>query len=712
MGIASSESTTLDETSLASPASDLQSTNADAVSLILKQAGRGADEVAALATLDDADRAAETQFTGEPPTITSLFGNARAAEFYAGRFNPPPQVTKVMADSLEYLMRRKKEGTLLDHAKMLFHDDTIDGLAKLGFFGLAIPEAYGGSGAQLGHLGPLLRALTFIHPDMAVMFEVHNFLGPVTPILDFGTEEQKQYYLPKMATGELLGSFALTEPGVGADPSRLSVTATRDGDKYILNGVKWPITNVIYGGLCVLVLKLKQEGLKPGRDSAMILLEVPKQDTAHFKMKRNDLVAFDYLWNARFRLIDFEVPANTLLGPPGKGLAQAFSSLAKGRGGICVNSAAKIFKLLAHIILDPNANRSNANRSNATDSNATDANATDSEGNSQGGWTGFRSTFGKPIGEAPRIQTWIGRATCHALASRVLGDLCFRLGANGVRDETQGMIAKVYATKALLQTAINSYQIQGGRSVHSDERRARIRSGSQPADVADRSLIENYIGENMHEFTIATVYEGPNPVLSDVGAPNAMTRGIRATYLEPIGIAEVAGRFGLGAKARFGMFIADTMIGSFNPAVGSLDGVDNLFAEKRTLIQKALRRNRVIGRRILWIIARFQKSFMDQSFLLGDEGGLFDQLCFSVASLVYALSMEEFNTEMLCVGRALDAEADEALRRKSNSHKLQSQWAEVGRYMLDSRSKLHQELIADIEVSDIPLDPRFIDRYI
>ena len=81
-------------------------------------------------------------------------------------------------------------------------------------------------------------------------------------------------------------------------------------------------------------------------------------------------------------------------------------------------------------------------------------------------------TFGKPIGDAPRIQTWIGRATCHALASRVLGDLCFRLAANGIRDETQGMIAKVYSTKALLQTAINVYQIQGGRSVHSDERRA------------------------------------------------------------------------------------------------------------------------------------------------------------------------------------------------------------------------------------------------
>ena len=113
---------------------------------------------------------------------------------------------------------------------MVFRHDVIEGLSKIGFFGLAIPSAYGGSGAKLGDLGPLLRALTFIHPDLAVLFEVHNFLGPVTPLLDFGTEEQKQHYLPKMAKGELLGSFALTEPGVGADPSRLSMTATLQGD--------------------------------------------------------------------------------------------------------------------------------------------------------------------------------------------------------------------------------------------------------------------------------------------------------------------------------------------------------------------------------------------------------------------------------------------------------------------------------------------------
>ena len=669
----------------------------DAISLILKQAGKTADEVAALATLDDADRSAENQFSGEAPTLSSLFGNAKAVEFDAGRFRPSPDVAHTMAASLEFLLKRKAAGTLLDHEKMLIHADTLSGLAQIGFFGLAIPTQYEGKGAKLGDLGPLLRALTAVHPDLAILFEVHNFLGPVTPLLDFGTEAQKREYLPRMARGELLGSFALTEPGAGADPSQLSMTARREADKYFVSGVKWPITNVNYGGLCVLVLKIDGQDLPKGRDSGMLLFEVPREDNAHFRMIRNRLSAFDYLWNARFRLTDMEVPADRLLGLPGKGLAQAFSSLAKGRGGICVNSAAKIFRLLAQVILDPSQ---------------TEDSGGPTRRNTPGGWMSFRSTFGKPLSEAPRIQSWIGRAASHALASRVLGDVCFRLAANGVRDEVMGMIAKVYATKALLRTAINVYQIQGGRSVHCDERRQAIRQGGEGSLAEAGPLIENYIGENMHEFTIATVYEGPNPVLADVGAPNAMTRGIRTKYLEPIGMAEVNGQFGWLVKARFGWFLVRTVLSSLNPWTGSLVGLQNVFPEKERMIQRALRRNRILGRRILIIIARHQQNFIDQSFLLGDEGGIFDQLCSSVASLVYAITLSASNPEYLQIAQALDQEAELRLKGIHESAALQHAWSEIGKTLMNSESALFADLISEIEISDIPLDPRFIDRFI
>ncbi len=669
----------------------------DALSLILAQAGKSAEEIASLSTLDDADRLAERQFSGEAPTLATLFGSGKVAELDAGYFNPSPEVAAVMGKSMEFLLQRKKGGTLLDHERMLFRQDVIEGLAKLGFFGLAIPKQYGGSGAKLGDLGPLLRALTLIHPDLAVMFEVHNFLGPVTPLLDFGTEEQKSYYLPRMARGELLGSFALTEPGVGADPSRLSLKARRDGDQYLVSGVKWPITNVIYGGICILVLKLEGDGVTKGRDSAMMVLEVPKTDTPNFRMIRNRLTSFDYLWNARFRMMDYPIPASCLLGPPGKGLAQAFSSLAKGRGGICVNSAAKIFRLLAQLIQDPLASENTSETQRST---------------KHGGWISFRSTFGKPIGESPRIQAWMGRAVCHALASRVLGDICFRLAANGVRDETMGMIAKVYATKALLQTAIHSYQIQGGRSVHVDEKRYAERHAEDRKQGSHEKWIENYIGENMHEFTIATVYEGPNPVLADVGAPNAMTRSLRTDFLEPIGVAEAKGGFGLKEKAAFGWYVATRILGSFNPWPGSIEGLRDPTPNKERWIRKGFRRNRVLGRRILWTIVRYQRTFIEQSYLLGDDGGIFDKLCYSVASIAYAIALDKPQHEYQLVGDALDLEADLHLKGRAITPKLYHQWAEIGKAVMDPSSVLYKDLIADIEVSGIPLDPRIIDRYI
>jgi len=666
----------------------------DAISLILAQAGRRPEEIASLATLDDADRTAEGQFSGVAPTLATLFGTGRATDLDAGRFSPAPDVAATMAACLEFVLARKKEGTLVDHERMLFHADTISGLAARGFFGLAIPKQYGGSGAKLGDLGPLLRALTLVHPDLAVMFEVHNFLGPVTPLLDFGTAAQKDRYLPKLARGELLGSFALTEPGAGADPSRLSMQARRDGDRWLVSGVKWPITNVVYGGLCILVLKLEGEGLPPGRDSAMLIFETPAHDTDHFRMIRNRLNAFDFLWNARFRLTDCPVPADNLLGPPGKGLAQAFSSLAKGRGGICVNSAVKIFRIVAQLTKDPTVEA------------ATTADKNASAAPHRGGWVSFRNTFGRPIGESPRIRTWMGKGIAHALASRVLGDICFRLAAKGVRDETMGMIAKVYATKSLFEMAIRGYQIQGGRSVHVDERREAARR-HEPLP-ADRVPIENYIGENMHEFAIAMVYEGPNPVLADVGAPNAMTRGIRTQYLEPIGLAEAHGSFGLIPKARFGLSVAKTVLGSFLPWQGSLDGLTGLTPARRRWIGRGFRRNRILGRRILLIIARYQKSFIEESFLLGDEGGIFDQLCASTAALAYAIALEGDQPEYRLVAEALDLEADLLLRGRAPTPTLQRLWAEIGRLAADPGSMLHRDLIADIEISRIPLDPRSV----
>ena len=177
-------------------------------------------------------------------------------------------------------------------------------------------------------------------------------------------------------------------------------------------------------------------------------------------------------------------------------------------------------------------------------------------------------------------------------------------------------------------------------------------------------------------------------------------------------MAEVKGKFGLFAKMKFGWFVGTKVLGSYLPISGDLSGVDNLFSEKKRLVSRAMKRQRVLGRKLLLAIAKYQKEFMDQSFLLGDEGGVFDQLSHSMASMCFALSLEKASPEYLKVGAALDLEATLRMSGRETSPALQTAWAEIGQLMMNRDSQLHKDLIGDMEVADIPLDPRFIDRFI
>ena len=98
--------------------------------------------------------------------------------------------------------------------------------------------------------------------------------------------------------------------------------------------------------------------------------------------------------------------------------------------------------------------------------------------------------------------------------------------------------------------------------------------------------------------------------------------------------------------------------------------------------------------------------------ILGDEGGVFDQLCANYASLCFALSLETPDEEYLKVARALDLESKLRMSGVTSSIELKKAWANIGAIIMDKNSRLHKDLIADIEVSDIPLDPRYVDKYI
>jgi len=156
-------------------------------------------------------------------------------------------------DQLVDMIRQFVEGVLIPHEEIVAEtdeipQDVIQQMRELGLFGLTIPEAYDGLGLTMEEEVYIAFELGRTSPAFRSFIGTNNGIGAAGLIID-GTEEQKQYFLPKLARGEIIGSFCLTEPDSGSDAASLKTTAVKDGDDYILNGTKRFITNAPHAGV-------------------------------------------------------------------------------------------------------------------------------------------------------------------------------------------------------------------------------------------------------------------------------------------------------------------------------------------------------------------------------------------------------------------------------------------------------------------------------
>ena len=210
----------------------------------------------------------------------------------------------------------------------------IKKLGGLGLFGMMVPECYGGSDAGAVSYCLALQEIAYSCASIAVTLSVTNLTSE--PILNFGSEEQKRRFLIPMSSGEYIGSFALTEPGVGSDPSGINTSAVKSGDKYILNGSKQFITNGSYAGLFLMIARTS-----PGRNglSAFIL---PKGTKGLKIGKEENKMGLNASNTVEVILEDCEVPEDLLLGKPGMGLKIALNALDSGRIGIASQAVGMI----------------------------------------------------------------------------------------------------------------------------------------------------------------------------------------------------------------------------------------------------------------------------------------------------------------------------------------------------------------------------------
>ena len=239
-------------TELRPPATDTEEEGASFAETALKLGGKSADEARRTGAIDTADDQVERLFARQYQTVNSpahraVWDRGVPAELFASTpVETPAEVQAVMDASIE-VVRRHRDGGTLHNAEGKIADAALAELGDAGYWGLLVDREYGGKATPFSSFAPFLTRMATVDPTVAGLASVHGCIGAVDPVRTFGNEEQKQRFLPGLASGERLSAFALTEPGAGSDLTALKTRAVCDGDDYVVNGEKLFITNVVPG---------------------------------------------------------------------------------------------------------------------------------------------------------------------------------------------------------------------------------------------------------------------------------------------------------------------------------------------------------------------------------------------------------------------------------------------------------------------------------
>ncbi|GLZ48039.1 isovaleryl-CoA dehydrogenase [Actinomycetospora sp. NBRC 106375] len=303
--------------------------------------------------------------------------------------------------------------------------EIVEGMRKLGLFGLAVPESYGGLDADT-----VSFALTFEEISRGWM-GIAGILGSHSVscwmIARHGTEEQKQRYLPELATGERRTAIALTEPGAGTDLQGITTTARRDGDDYVVRGTKMWITNARHADPLPVLVKTDPTASPAHRGMSMLLVEAGSPGLEITK----DMGKLGYKGTESCEVVldDVRVPATQLLGGvEGRGLQQALSSLETGR----VNIAARSVGIAQRAYEESLA------------------------------YARDRSAFGHPIGDFQAVQLRLSAIAVRLQAARLMTYWAASRMDEGVRMDTESGMAKIFASDAALECATDAMRIHGG----------------------------------------------------------------------------------------------------------------------------------------------------------------------------------------------------------------------------------------------------------
>jgi butyryl-CoA dehydrogenase len=304
-----------------------------------------------------------------------------------------------------------------------FPVETVQKLARYGFMGIPIPKKYGGQGADNLAYAMAVEELSKVCGTTGVIVSAHTSLC-AAPILEYGTEEQKQKYLPDLASGKKLGAFGLTEPNAGTDAAGQQTVAIDMGDYYLLNGSKIFITNAGYADIYIILAMTDKAAGTRGISAFIVEAEMPgfsvgkKEEKMGIRGSSTCELIFDKV----------QVPKQNLLGKLGRGFGLAMKTLDGGRIGIAAQALG-----LAQGAIDETV-----------------------------AYTKERRQFGRPISKFQNTQFMLAEMQAKTEAARLLVYKAAQIKDAKLPYSVEAATAKLFASEVAMEVTTKAVQLHGG----------------------------------------------------------------------------------------------------------------------------------------------------------------------------------------------------------------------------------------------------------
>ncbi|WP_030413759.1 acyl-CoA dehydrogenase family protein [Streptomyces sp. NRRL S-1448] len=442
-----------------------------------------------------------------------------AKELFLGRFrldlihpHPTPAVDDVRRGEKFLATLREFCETQIDGARIeregRIPDETVRGLKELGALGMKIDPKYGGLGLTQVYYNRALSLVGTASPAIGALLSAHQSIGVPQPLKLFGTPQQKETFLPRLARTDI-SAFLLTEPDVGSDPARLATTAVPEGDHYVLDGVKLWTTNGVVADLLVVMARVPaSEGHKGGITAFVVEADSPGITVEN----RNAFMGLRGLENGVTRFHRVRVPAANRIGPEGAGLKIALTTLNTGRlslPAMCVGSGKWCLKVARE-------------------------------------WSAAREQWGRPIAKHEAVGAKISFIAATTFALEAVVDLSSQMADENRNDiRIEAALAKLYGSEMGWLMADELVQIRGGRGFETAPSLAARGERAVPAEQMLRDMRINRIFEGSTEImhlliareavdahlSVAGDLIDPDKSLADKGKAAAKAGGFYARWL-------------------------------------------------------------------------------------------------------------------------------------------------------------------------------------